>query len=307
MGIYSSNFDFNKYRAFYAVSEFKSFSKAAQALHISQPAISYSIKELEEELGVQLFIRENKSVKLTDNGDKLLKYVEKAFNNLIMAQRILTEEDEELTGSVRIGIYSHISLFMIPKIMKEFSKKYPKVNFDIYASSTDELKEKLKEKELDFIILQYPVFTEKNKFTEEILCEMENCFFSSKKYYDLYISKDKNLVEYPIILPTRGYDDINALEEIFKRNKMKIKTNFRIYTMELAKKLVSQEVGIAWGLKKCIEYELRNKIFFEIPIDFDIPTTKFSISYDSKYLNKTALEFLKFFKKEIVEEIEVDI
>ena len=49
MGIYSSNFDFNKYRAFYAVAEFRSFSKAADALHISQPAISYSIKELEEQ------------------------------------------------------------------------------------------------------------------------------------------------------------------------------------------------------------------------------------------------------------------
>ena len=54
MGIYSSNFDFNKYRAFYAVAEFRSFSKAAEALHISQPAISYSIKELEEQLGIKL-------------------------------------------------------------------------------------------------------------------------------------------------------------------------------------------------------------------------------------------------------------
>lgn len=300
MGIYNSNIDFNKYRAFYAVSEFKSFSKAATALHISQPAISYSIKELEEELGVQLFIRENKKIKLTENGEKLLYYVEKAFDNLLMAQRDLNESNDDITGCIRIGIYSHISLFMIPKLIKEFSKIYPNVSFDIYASSTDELKEKLKERELDFIILQYPVFDEINKFNEDIFCELENCFYSGKKYYDLYMSKNKKIIEYPLILPKRGYKDIDALEEIFKQNNIKIKNNIRIYTMELSKKLALEDMGLSWGLKKCIETELKNNILFEIPVNFDIPTTKFSISYELSYLNKSALAFLNYFKENIL-------
>lgn len=66
MGIYNSNFDFNKYRAFYAVAECKSFSRATELLHVSQPAISRSVKELEEQLDTRLFIRGNKSVKLTE-------------------------------------------------------------------------------------------------------------------------------------------------------------------------------------------------------------------------------------------------
>ena len=289
MGIYSSNFDFNKYRAFFAVAEFSSFSKAAEALHISQPAISYSIKELEEQLGVKLFIRKNKSIKLTDNGQKLLNYVQKAFNNLIMAERILTENDKDLTGTVRIGLYSHISLFMIPELIKRFKKEYPSVNFDVSISSTYEIKEKLKEKEIDMIILQYPVFIEESSYTEEILCEMENCFFSGKKYYDLYIKNKNTLTEYPIILPTRGYDDINALEEVFKRQNMKI----------LSKKLALEDLGIGWGLKKCLENEIKEGKLFEIPIDFKIPKTKFSISYDKKYLNKTSEVFLRFLKDNI--------
>ena len=157
MGIYNSNFDFNKYRAFYAVSECKSFSKAVNLLHISQPAISHSIKELEEQLGTKLFIRENKSVRLTDNGKKLLQYVEKAFNNIVLAERVLTETEGELNGNIRIGIYSHISLFMLPKLISQFVSKNPKATFDIYSSSTQELREKLKNRELDIIILQYPV------------------------------------------------------------------------------------------------------------------------------------------------------
>ena len=103
MGIYNSNIDFNKYKFFYAVAENKSFSKAAELLHISQPAISHAIKELEGQLDTKLFIREPKSVKLTENGEKLLSYVVKAFNNIIMAERELTEEKDNLTGNIRIG------------------------------------------------------------------------------------------------------------------------------------------------------------------------------------------------------------
>lgn len=304
MGIYNSNFDFNKYRAFYAVAETNSFSKAAEILHISQPAISYSVKELEEQLGAKLFIREGKQVKLTDKGEKLLFFIQKAFNNIIMAERALSENDKELTGNVRIGIYSHISLFMLPKLIKKFNKINPKASFEIYASSTSELKEKLKNKELDFIILQYPVFIDEKNYTEEILCELENCFFASKKYYDLYMNNKNEIIEYPILLPMRGYDDINALEEMFKRKNMLLKTNLRIYTIELAKKLVSEDLGIGWGLKKSVEQELKDKTFYEVPIDFSIPSTKFSICYQGKYLNTTAIEFLNFLKNNIKEVID---
>lgn len=296
MGIYTSNFDFNKYRAFYAVAECKSFSKATELLHVSQPAISRAVKELEEQLETKLFIRENKNVKLTENGQKLMGYVQNAFNNIIMAERALSENDKELTGEVRIGIYSHISLFMLPKLIKEFTNIYPKVSFNIFTCSTFEGKEKLKNKEVDFIILQYPIFIEEGNYTEEIICELENCFFSSKKYYDLYMTRQNTLVEYPLILPTRGYDDINNLEAIFKRKNMILKTDLRIYALQLTKELVKQELGIGWGLRKCVEKELEDGTFYEIPLDFMNPTTKFSIAYDEKYLNKTAIEFLRYLR-----------
>lgn len=248
MGIYNSNFDFNKYRAFYAVAECKSFSRATELLHVSQPAISRSVKELEEQLDTQLFIRGNKSVKLTENGEKLMGYVQNAFNNILMAERSITESDKELTGEIRIGIYGHISLFMLPKLIKDFVLEYPKVKFDVITSGTEVAREKLKNKEFDFVILQYPIFINDSNYKEEILCEMENCFFTSKKYYDLYMQNNsKRLVEYPLILPTRGYDDINSLEEMFKRKNMIATTNLRIYAIDLIKELVKKRYGNRLG------------------------------------------------------------
>ena len=72
MSIYNSYSDFNKYRVFYAVAECLSFSKATEYLHISQPAISHAINELEEQLDIKLFKRENKKISLTEEGEQLL-------------------------------------------------------------------------------------------------------------------------------------------------------------------------------------------------------------------------------------------
>ena len=299
MGIYNSNFDFNKYRAFYAVAETKSFSKAANLLFVTQPSISRSVKELEEQLNTRLFIRENKNVKLTESGEKLLEYVQKAFNNILLAERVLKENEKNLSGEVRIGIYSHLSKIILPSIIQGFSSKYPEVKFEVLSTSTSEAKQKLKYKELDFIILQYPIFTKDDTYNEEIIYEMDNCFFSSKKYFDLYTSNEKKIIEYPLILPFRGYEDINKLEDIFKKENMFLKPNLRIYSISLAKELVKKDLGIAWGPKKMIEEELKNKIFYEIPINITNPKTKFSIAYDERYLNKTAIEFLKFIKENI--------
>ena len=301
MGIYNSQFDFNKYRTFYAVAECRSFSKATKLLHITQPAISHTIKELERQLGCQLFVRENRNIKLTTTGEKLYSYVQKAFNNIIMAEKALQESSEELTGNIRLGMYSHISLIMMPKLIKEFKNLHKKVKFEIYLSSTDELKEKLKNKELDFVILQYPIFMGSNIYTEKILCEMENCFFTNKYYYDSFINNNKSIVEYPLILPTRGYDDINGLEEIFKRKNMTIKSDLTIYGLELTKKLVKEGLGIGWGLKKIVELD-NDKNLYILPIGFDTPKTKFSIAYDKHYLNATEQAFLdylfEYFEKE---------
>ena len=115
MGIFENESDFNKYRFFYAVAECKSFSKATEYLHVSQPAISHAIKELESRLNTKLFIRNKKSVVLTDDGEKLLYYVKRAFDNLTLGERVIKEKEDDLTGVIRIGIYSHISLFIFPR------------------------------------------------------------------------------------------------------------------------------------------------------------------------------------------------
>ncbi|MBO5096406.1 MAG: LysR family transcriptional regulator [Bacilli bacterium] len=298
MSIYNSYSDFNKYRVFYAVAECLSFSKATEYLHISQPAISHAIKELEEQLETKLFKRENKRISLTEDGEKLLEYVKNAFDSLVAGERALKENDKEITGKVRIGIYSHISTFMLPKLIKLFNSKNPKVKFTVFSSSDIEIKEKLNNRELDIAILHYPIFVDNDKFTEEKLCELESCFFANKYYYEL-LTQNKNIKkqEVPIILPMKGYIDTLILERYLKNNNIVLKPSYRIYATELKVALVKEGVGICWGSKDCIKKELENEELFEIPFDIECPSMSISIAYDKRYINKASLEFIKLLKK----------
>ena len=297
MGLYDSNCDYNKYKIFYAVAECNSFSNAAEVLHISQPAISYAIKELESQLNTQLFIRENRTIKLTDDGEKLMVYLRRAFNEINIAERILKEEKNDLSGTIKFGLYQHLSLILVPGLFEKFKKEYPNVKFEVITSSSEELKAKLRNRELDFIITQYPLFTENTDiFKEEKFLELENCFFTTKQYYDLYMKKElKNI---PLLLPFRGYVDIDMLDEILKNSGITVENNYRIYAFDLTRKLVDKNLGIGWGPRKCIERELKNKELYEIDFGFEAPSTKFSISYNEKALNKSAKDFINFLKDE---------
>lgn len=298
MGLYDSYCDYNKYKIFYVVAELNSFSKAAEVLHISQPAISYSIKELENQLNTSLFIRENRKIKLTEDGEKLIFYLRRAFNEINIAEKSIKEGLNDFNGTIRLGIYSHISLVILPKILKDFNEKHPDVKFEIFSSSSEELKEKLKTRELDFIITQYPLLVENIEiFTEEKLFELKNSFFTNEYYYDLY--KNGLLTELPLILPFRGYVDIDTLDELLKEKKIKVKNTYRVYTFSLTKKLVLNNFGIGWGPKKCFEKELKEKKLYELDLGFEIPNTKFSITYNEKFLTNTTKKFIKFVKEEL--------
>lgn len=297
--MFDINIDTNKYKVFLAVAECKSFSKAAEYLYVSQPAISHAIKELEESLNTTLFIRNNKNVILTEEGEKLKFYIKNAFDTISLGEKILKEKEDDLNGIIRIGIYSHISLFMLPEVMNEFVKKYPNSKFSIYASSNVEMLEKLRNNELDLVVMQYPIFINEHNFKEEIICNLRTCFFANKDYYDSYLTNHDLIKDFPLILPMRGFPDINRLEETLKEHNLVLKNNVMCYTTELCKTLAKKGVGIGWGLRKCIEKELEECELYELPMDFKCPTTTFSIAYDANFLNKTTREFIKLFKEKM--------
>ena len=128
--------DLNLYRIFLEVAKTGSISKAASSLFVSQPSISYSIKMLEEELKCKLFNRTAKGTELTIDGEKLLFYVEGAFNMINAGCKTVKDSENMISGEIRVGVPTHIGIFLLSKYIQKFIEKYPGIKFTIVNRAT---------------------------------------------------------------------------------------------------------------------------------------------------------------------------
>ena len=123
--------DINSLKAFIHVAELNSFSQAAEKLHLTQPAISKRIAQLESQLDTQLIDRIGRSVALTEAGESLLPRAKAIIRELNDAKRSLSDLSGEVTGTLNLGISHHLGLHRLPPALEKFSQTYPEVNLDI--------------------------------------------------------------------------------------------------------------------------------------------------------------------------------
>lgn len=135
-----------------AVVEHGSFTRAAQALHVSQPALSQQIRQLEEQLGVQLLDRSGKAVRATDAGATYLSHVHRAFREIDAAGRAARDVNDLSSGRLRLGFTPSFSGYLIAPLARRFREKYPGITLDLLALSQDEIEADLADDHLDCAI-----------------------------------------------------------------------------------------------------------------------------------------------------------
>lgn len=142
--------------AFIAIAKTESFSKATNLLHITQSALSQKIKLLEENLRLTLFIRTPTGVRLTEQGEKLLRYcqVKESLENELLQELSLSNEGV-LSGVVRIGCYSSVFRSAVIPTLAPFLKLHPQVKVEFTCATIHQLPEKLQRAEIDFMILDH--------------------------------------------------------------------------------------------------------------------------------------------------------
>jgi LysR family cyn operon transcriptional activator len=132
-----------------AVAEFGSFTRAAQALHVSQPALSQQIKELEERLGAQLLDRSGRQIRPTDLGRVYLERVGRALNELEAGARAIRDVEDLSVGSLRLGITPSVSTYLIGPLAQRFWERYPGIALSIRVSAQEEIEPLLINDDLD--------------------------------------------------------------------------------------------------------------------------------------------------------------
>jgi DNA-binding transcriptional LysR family regulator len=142
---------------FLAVAKEGNITRAADALHLTQPTLSRQLKELEEELGVVLFDRGNRKISLTDAGVLFQQRAAELVALLDKTRRELSEQEDLLGGVVSIGCVESKASLLLPGLLSAFHKEYPQVRYDLYSAIGDDIKEKLDRGVLDLGILIEPV------------------------------------------------------------------------------------------------------------------------------------------------------
>lgn len=134
---------------FVAVAQHGHFTRAAKALHIAQPALSISIKKLEQNLGVELFRREDRQVSLTDEGLVLYEHAKRILQQLEDAQLAIDELKGLEKGEVRLGAPSMMGSYFFPQILMAFNSRYPNLKLTLVDAGTRDIRKMLLNGELD--------------------------------------------------------------------------------------------------------------------------------------------------------------
>ncbi|MEQ1438187.1 LysR family transcriptional regulator [Fontimonas sp. SYSU GA230001] len=123
--------------AFVEVADHASFTRAADSLHLSQPAISKRVTTLEQQIGAPLFDRIGRQITLTDAGRALLPYARKTLQDIEDARRALSQLTTQVSGRLSIGTSHHIGLHRLPPVLREFTERYPDVDLDLHFMDSE--------------------------------------------------------------------------------------------------------------------------------------------------------------------------
>lgn len=294
--MFKTDINLNLYKTFYNVAKYGSISKTAQYTFTSQPAISRAIKKLESELGVQLFYRTLIGVELTDMGKELLEFVEKSYNNLILAERRMMERETLERGKLSIGMPSNIgSFFLFDKII-DFHKQYPNIEVTIITGSTSKLINLLNSHNVDFVIDTSPIDAKLDEnFIVSKLDEVEYCFAvknnSNNNYSD--INSLSLLADKPLILPIQGTANRNDLDKLLLKNNISINNVINIHTSEMIISAIKKDLGIGYIIYNLIDDDVKNGEIKVLDIKEKLPTVDINIIYDKSFLTTAPLKFIE--------------
>lgn len=151
------NMDTQTLTAFLEVAETASFTRAAERLHLSQPAISKRLKSLEDQIGQRLFDRVGRSVLLTDAGTALLPYARRMLQTIEDGRRALSQLSRTVSGRLSIGTSHHIGLHRLPPVLKRFVVDYPDVDLDLHFMDSEDACEAVLAGKLELGIVTLPL------------------------------------------------------------------------------------------------------------------------------------------------------
>ena len=274
------NVNLEYYKIFYYVGKYESITQAAEALAISQPAVSQAVKNLEKNLGSALFVRTSKGVRLTVEGKLLYSYVQRGYEYILLGERKFQEMQDLTKGEIRIGASDMTLQFYLLSYLERFHETYPGIRVTVTNAPTPET-------------LGYLQAGKK---------EIEDIFVAGKNFESL---KGKELdyrilEELPIMClegntSTRGY-----VEQYLKDQDVVLHPEFELATSDMLIQFAQKSLGVASVVKDFAEPKIREGTLFQLKFKEKIPKRQFCLVTDQRVpLSAAAGQMLGMLENEI--------
>lgn len=286
--------DLNLLKVFYTVAQCGSISAAADFLHVSQPAISQHIKNLEIEVGFELFIRNKKGVKLTAESETIFSYCKSIFNQVESLNQTLEDITSLDTGILKIGASDTICKYYLIDKLKEFEKLYPGIRYRVTNCTTSESLTLLKNKDVDIAFVHAPVQSTNFKIIDCLT--LEDYFVCSYDFDDSNIKSLFDLTKYRILLLEESSHSRQFLDENLLKYGVKLKPKFELASLDLLIEFAKKNMGIICVSKQYIQQELKNKELKIIKIPEQLEKRSISLVLDDDYVSNAAKKFIENIK-----------
>ncbi len=282
-------------KIFYTVAITKSFTKASDKLQLKKSTVSRNIDQLEKELNVTLFYRDNKGVSLTADGEKYFEFIDKGLGYFEAGEKLVKANNDIETGEITIGALSHISHFYLIEKIEKIKKDYPNLSIKILTGATGKnLIELLENHKIDFALDSTTMIIKNKDIQKEELKRIDNIFISNKP---LELKELKELENMKLILGLENTRTSQELIELMKQHDVTIKPDLEIDITELKIDATKRNLGLGYVMRDSVKNELDNNELYEVKLPIKLPSSSVNLLYLKGQLTSIDKKFIKDYLK----------
>jgi DNA-binding transcriptional LysR family regulator len=267
------------YKIFCEVAKYQNFSKAAESLYMTQPAVSQAMMQLENELEIRLFTRTPRGVILTNEGQLLFEYINSAINLINVGEKKLMESKNLMAGELKIGVGDTISRYFLLPYLEKFHNQYPNIKLKIVNRTTLELCTILKSGEIDIAVCNLPI---KDSSLEIRKCmDIHDIFVCGEKYRDRISAplSFEELAEFPLILLEPKSNSRQYVEKHILSKGIKIEPEIELGSHDLLLQFAKINLGISCVIKEFSQEYLQNNVVYEVETVDKIPKRSIGVCF----------------------------
>jgi len=266
------------YRIFLYAAEASNLTKAAQRLRMTQPSASYAIKQLEETLGVVLFERLPKGVRLTEEGQALYRHVRAAFEELDAAERHIRSLKNLHEGRLRIGANGAIIRDFVLPALDEFHVRHPDIRIQLVQDRSGRIVERLKQGELDLGFIHLPAADDGIEIVASRVspyCVVAGAAFADYAQQPL---STEQLAKLPLLLLSPGSSTRSFVERWFRTQGLEATADFELSSLDMLAEFAERGYGAAFLPRAFVASSLSKRTLVELRTEIPIPDREIGIA-----------------------------